>query len=174
MTSSVNNPQHWLRKNWFIPVAACVIAGDMSALHYGNWSGYQIVEAALLFDFVVLIPLLYWWCYRAAGKATIVQAIALGCFAIWATGKAIPAEHHQLLDSIGWLRYVGLAGLIALEVKLLMVVYKAVILSGQSRTDTQKKLESEGMPPWAAKLMALEAALWRKGWLLIKRVFGHK
>ena len=155
-------------------MAFAVVAGDLSSVYFGGWSDAQILEAALLFDFVVLIPLLYWWCYRSKGRVAIVQAIALACFAIWATGKVIPTEHRYLLDPISWLRYVGLAGLLALEIKLAIVVYQAVVFSGQSKDDAQKVFESEGLPPWLAKFMAFEASLWRKVWLFVERVFGRK
>jgi len=174
MTSTTSSPQNWLSRHWFLVVAFAVVAGDLSSVYFGGWSDAQILEAALLFDFVVLIPLLYWWCYRSKGRVAIVQAIALACFAIWATGKVIPTEHRYLLDSISWLRYVGLAGLLALEIKLAIVVYQAVVFSGQSKDDAQKVFESEGLPPWLAKFMAFEASLWRKVWLFVERVFGRK
>lgn len=164
----------WWTSHWFIPVAAVVAVGDLNAAWHGGWEDGPWLEAALLFDFVVLLPLLYWWCYRARGKAAIVQAVALACFAIWATGKAVPAEHHRLLESFAWLRYVGLAGLLVLEIKLGVAVYKAVVLSGQSRDEARAKLESEGMPPWLAKFMAWEASLWRRAWLFMKRFFGKQ
>lgn len=162
----------WWSGHWFFPVAAAVAVGDVSSVYFGGWTDARIVEAALLFDFVLVLPLLYWWCYRARGKAAIVQAVALACFAIWATGKAVPAEHHHLLESFAWLRYVGLAGLAALEIRLGVAVYRAVIVGGQTKAEARAKLESEGMPPWAARVMAWEAALWRKVWLFIRRRIG--
>jgi hypothetical protein len=174
MTSTISNAKNWFSRNWFIPVAVVVAAGDLSSVYFGGWSDSELLEVALLFDFVVVIPLLYWWCYRNKGKAAVVQAFALACFAIWATSKVVPSEHHEILDSISWLRYVGLAGLLALEIKLGIVVYKAVVFSGQSKDDAQAKFESEGIPPWLAKFMAFEATLWRKTWLFIKRLFSKK
>ncbi|MBA4341349.1 MAG: hypothetical protein C0423_04270 [Methylibium sp.] len=150
-----------------------VIVGDVSAVYFGDWTQTGILEVALLFDFAVLLPVLYWWCYRKKGKAAVVQAIALACFAIWATGMVLPEEHREIVDSVGWLRYIGLAGLLVLELKLLVSVYKAVVVSGKSPTDAQAKLESEGMPSWASKLVAMEAAFWRKMWLQLKRLFDR-
>lgn len=172
MNFTVLNAESWLSKNWFLPVAAAIAAGDLSSVYFGGWSSSRLLEAALLFDFVVVVPLLYLWCYRAKGKAAIVQAVALACFAIWATGKVVPAEHRNFLDSISWIRYVGLAGLLALEIKLGIVVYKAVVFSELSKGEAQAKFESEGIPPWLARFMAFEAALWRKVWLFAKRVFS--
>lgn len=171
MTGTMSDATGRLSRHWFLPVAAVVVAGDLSALHWGAWASSSIVEAALLFDFVLLLPLLYGWCYRRKGKAAAVQAIALACFAIWATGKAIPVEQHHVLNSIGWLRTLGLAGLLAVEIKLGVAVYKAVVLSGKSRREAEARLESEGIPPWLAKLMSLEATFWRRVWRLARNLF---
>lgn len=173
MLSTIPNSRRWFTKNWFIPVAFLVIVGDVSSVYFGNWPQTNILEVALLFDFAVLLPVLYWWCYRQKGKATVVKAIALACFAVWATGKALPAEHREVIDSVAWLRYVGLAGLLVLELKLMASVYKAVVVSGKSQAEAQAKLESEGIPSWASKLAAMEAAFWRKVWLHLKRLFGR-
>lgn len=172
MMSPSTAARRWWSGHWFFPVAALVAVGDVSSVYLGGWTDARIVEAALLFDFVVVLPLLYWWCYRARGKAAVVQAVALACFAIWATGKAVPAEHHHLLDTFAWLRWIGLAGLAVLEIKLGVAVYRAVIVAGQSKDEARAKLESEGMPPWAARIMAWEAALWRRAWLFVRRRLG--
>ena len=166
-----SNARSMLLRNWFWPVAVLLVIGDLSSVYLGGWSDSQLVEAALLIDFVVVIPLLYWCCYRAKGKVAVIKALALACFAIWATGKALPDEHRSLLDSISWLRYLALTGLALLEIKLAVTVYKAVVFSGQSKEEAREKLESEGMPPWLAKFMAFEATLWRKVWLLAKSLF---
>ena len=110
MTSFISSPKIWFSRHWFIALALAIVAGDLSSVYLGGWSDAKIIEAALLFDFVVVIPLLYWWCYRSKGRVAIVQAVALACFAIWATGKVVHVEHQNLLDSVSWLRYVGIAG----------------------------------------------------------------
>ncbi len=166
--------RRWWSSHWFLPVAALVAAGDLGSAWWGGWADGRLLEAALLFDFVVLLPLLYAWCYRARGKAAVVQAATLAGFAIWATGKALPAEHHHLLDSLGWLRNVGVAGLLLLEIRLGVAVYKAVVVSGRSRAEAQRSLESEGLPPWLARFMAWEASLWRRVWLFIRRLAGRR
>ncbi len=173
MTFSIPNTGSWFFRNWFWPIALLIAVGDLSSIYFVGWSDTQLLEAAILFDFVVVIPLLYWWCYRHTGKAAVIRSVVLACFALWATAKVIPAEHRHLLDSVSWLRYVGLAGLLILEIKLAVMVYKAVVFFGQSKDQAQATFESEGMPAWLAKIMAFEASLWRKGWLFLRRVFGR-
>lgn len=174
ITTAPLRSKNWLSRHWFIPITMAVAVGDLSSVYFAGWTDAEFVEAALLFDFAVLIPLLYWWCYRAKGRVAVLQAVALSCFAIWCTGKVIPPEHRNLIDSVGWLRYVGLAGLLALEIKLGVMVYKAVVFSGQPKSEAQQTFESEGLPPWTARLMAFEASLWRRAWLFAQRIFGRK
>lgn len=174
MTSAPSTSRTWLSTHWIAPVALAVIAGDLASIWFAGWTDAALVEAALLFDFVVLIPCLYWWCYREKGRTAIVQAVALACFAAWCTGKLVPVEHRHLVDWVGRLRYVGLAALLVLEIKLGIMVYKAVVFSGQSRDDARRTLESEGLPPWLARFMAFEASLWRKAWLFLQRLFSRR
>ena len=102
-----------------------------------------------------------------------VQAVALACFGAWCMGKLVPVEHRHLVDWVGRLRYVGLAALLLLEIKLGVMVYKAVVFSGQSKQDAQRTFESEGMPRWLATFMAFEASLWRRLWLFVQRIFSR-
>lgn len=165
----------WWGRHWFLPVAIVVAMGDMGSVWLGDWrDGGRLLEAALLLDFVVLLPLLYAWCYRSRGKAAVVQAVALACFAIWAMGKTVPVEHQHLLESVAWLRYAGLAGLALLEIKLGVAIYKTVVLSGQPKAQVQQAFESEGVPPWLARFMAWEASLWRRAWRFIQRCCGRR
>lgn len=167
-------PRHWLSRHWFFPVALIVALGDLGSVYATGWTDAALLEAALLFDLAVLLPCLYWWCYRQNGRAAVVKAVALACLAIWCTGKIVPEEHHHFLDAFVWIRYVGLAGLLVLEIKLTVMIYKAVVFSGQSRSEAQQRLESDGLPPWLAKFVAFEASLWRRAWLFLQRVFRRK
>ena len=76
-----------------------------------------------------------------------------------------------MLGTLGILRYVGLMGLALLELKLAVSVYRAVVVSGQSAAQAEQQLTSAGTPAWVARLMALEASLWRKLWEIVRRVF---
>lgn len=174
MNESSTSPFTWLRKHWFLPLAALIVAGDLSAARLGDGQGSQLLEAALLFDLVLLLPALYWFCYRRQGKPALLKALGLACLGIWLCSKAIPAEQQQLLPALSWLRYLGLAGLLALELKLALALYKAVVLKGQSRQEAETQLTSEGMPPWVARLMTFEASLWRKAWKALRRLRPKK
>ena len=68
--------RHWLSRHWFVPVALAVALGDLSSVYFAGWSDARLVEAALLFDFVVLLPCLYVWCYRRKGREAINQDVS--------------------------------------------------------------------------------------------------
>jgi hypothetical protein len=174
MTSTADKVLPWLRSNWFIPIAAIVVLGDLSAVRLATWSVPEVLEAALLFDFAVMLPALYWWCYRSRGRAAVIRALAICCLGIWVAGKALPADGQPILDAVGWLRYVGIAGLVILEIKILLMLWRAIFGAGISVEEARQKIEAQGMPPWVARLMEWEAALYRKVWLFVRRVFRRK
>ncbi len=179
MNSSFQTALSRLRAHWFFLAGGAIIAGDLTIVSLRGWSlgspPPQLIEAALLFDFAVIVPLLYAWCYRAKGKAVVIRALGLSCLAIWATGYVVPPEHHHVLDSVAWLRYVGMVVLALLEIKLLIIFYRSVFSNEKSIEAAANTLATDaGMPPWVARVVALEAKFWRKVWGLLKRITGRK
>ena len=153
-----------LRENWFWPVALLLVAAAWSfgmslpAQDLGGW------EMAVLFDVVITLPLLFALCYR--GKLTrnklIIRILALQCLGIWLATKIVPVESQLLLPQLSWLRYAGLAVLILIELRIMVVLFKTVF-----KVDTTtKQLEEIGMPPFLAKLALLEGRFWR--WVFSK------
>lgn len=133
-----------------------------------------MIEVGLLFSFVIVLPALYWWCYRLREAATITQAIAMACFAIWIAGHVIPPEHQNILITYGWLRYVGIAGLVVVELRVVVFVYVSVFSRDASKADVTDALAQVGMPLWLSRLIAAEALFWRKVWGSAKRIFGQR
>ncbi len=162
----------WFRAHWFFPVAAVVAAGDVTAAFLDRDYAAGLVEAAVLFDLAVVIPAMYWFCYRARGRQTAFRAIAIACLGFWVTGKLIAPEHQFLVQLLWPVRYVGLAVLVCVELWLLFNFYRAIFKAGNAAEEAAVKFSSElGLPAWAAKIVALEATFWRKLWRLVKRVF---
>jgi hypothetical protein len=163
-----------LRANWFVLAAAAIVAADFTAVSLDNWSNPALLEAGLLFDLSIIIPALYLWCYRARGKAAILRALALSCLGIWVAGHIVPSEHQQFLSTVGFVRYVGLAIVFVIEVKLVIMIYRGVFRGGDdANAVTIAAAKDAGMPEWAARLMAWEASLWHKGWSAVRRLFGR-
>ena len=154
--------------------AAVVLIGDIALASLDSWSDPQLLEVGILFDLSVVVPALYLWCYRSRGKAAIVRAIALSCLGIWVAGHVVPNEHHQVLSTVGLVRYVGLAVLVVIELKLVAMIFRAAFRRDNDAAPTVLATAKDaGMPEWAAHLMAWEASLWRKAWDAIRRMAGR-
>jgi hypothetical protein len=164
----------WLRNNWFYPLATAVALGDVSALHFQDWSNPRLLEAALVFDLAVVLPLLYLWCYRAQGTAAIVRAICLASLGIWATGHIVPLEHQHLLGSLSWLRTMAMVVLVLIEIKILFSFYKAIFASDKTPEEIAEKLTSDiKLPTWLTRVVALEARVLRSVSAFVKGILGR-
>ena len=163
-----------LRTHWFFFVAAAVVAADSFLASLDGWSNPRLIEAGILFDLGIVIPTLYLWCYRSRGKAAVIRAIALSCLGIWVAGHVVPSEHHQILSTVGFFRYIGLAVLIVIELKLAAIIVRATFRRDSDAAPAVLTAAKEaGMPEWAARLMAWEASLWRKAWDAVRRIAGR-
>ena len=156
-----------LRKNWFWPVAfgLIIVAWSLSAsLPSQDINGWEV---AVLFDVLITLPLLFALCYR--GKLTrknlIMRIVALQCLGIWLATKIVPVESQRLLLQLSSLRYAGLAVLVMIELRIMVMLVKAVFKA----ETTSKQLEEIGMPPFLAKLALMEARFWRWVFSLFKR-----
>ncbi len=162
-----------LKAHWFLPVAMLVAGGDLALALIDSWSDPAVVEAGIVFDLAVVLPALYWWCYRKRGRAVLLKAAALSCLGIWVAGHIVPDQHHDLISTVGFARYVGLAVLLVIELKLVVAIYRAAFSrAGSNHALTAAK--EAGMPDWAARLMAWEASLWRRGWESVRRLVKRR
>jgi len=160
-----------LRAHWFIFAAALIVAGNWLALPGVRADLPRLAEPAALFDLAVLLPVLYWLCYRHRRKDAGLRALALSCLGIWAVSKLIPPSEQQLLTHLTPLRYVGLAVLVAIELKIVMALYRAVF-SGATRDAAAERIQRQAeLPPWLARLLVAEAMLWRRVWEFVRRLF---
>lgn len=164
-----------LKKHWFWPAAFAIVAVNAMVVAIDGWQAPRIKEFGVLFDFALLIPALYLICYRASGKKAFVRTIALACLGVWATGHVVPSTHHFLISQIDWVRYVGLAVLVLIEIRLAIEIWR-LAFRGHAEDASQairEKAEKEGAPPWVAKLMAAEAKIWKQLWRFARKPFGR-
>ncbi|AKS42555.1 hypothetical protein [Wenzhouxiangella marina] len=162
----------FLRSHWFWPAAVTVGVLNAFVLVLDGWRSPQIKELGVLFDLAILLPILYLICYRATGKRALVRCLAMACLGIWAAGHIVPDENHAILIEVGFLRYVGLAVLIAIEIRIGVEIFKLAFRSEsdiESDTAIKQKAEQEGIPSWVATLMAWESRVWRKIWTIFRR-----
>lgn len=162
-----------LKTHWFLPVAALVAGGDLALALVDSWSDPALMEAGILFDLAVVLPALYWWSYRKRGRAALLKAAGLSCLGIWVAGQIVPDQHHDLISTVGFARYIGLAVLLVIELKLVVAIYRAAI-SKPGANHALAAAKDAGMPEWAARLMAWEASLWRRGWESVRRLVKRR
>ena len=162
------------KNHWFWPAAIAVCSVNALVLLLDGWQSPQIKEAGVLFDFAVLIPALYLICYWKIGKKAVIKTIAFACLGIWVAGHIVPNEHHAILNEVGSLRYVGLAVLLAIEIRIGIEIFRLAFRSkshAESDSAVKRKAEEEDIPPWVANIMAWESRMWRKTWSTIRGLF---
>jgi hypothetical protein len=161
----------WVRAHWFYLAAALVLVSDILIANFEDGPKYRLLEMGVMLDQIVIMPLLYWFCYRVRGKQVMVRTLAIACLGFWIAGKIVPLEQQSLLIELAPLRYVGLGVLVLIELKLMVMLYRAFFTSEKSSEAIAAKLVADaGMPPWAAKLMAWEARFWKRVWNAVKRL----
>lgn len=160
--------------HWFLLVAPLVVAADAYVAIGARGEIDRLVEAGLLFDLAVLIPCLYWLCYRGRGRKAVVRAAALCCLGIWAALKLVPETEHELLNYVAPLRYFGIAALVWLEVAVAVTIYRAAFNGGSAHEVAAQAQDKADLPPWAARLLAREALFWRGAWHWLRRFVGGK
>jgi len=154
-----------LRAHWFFLAAVAVVSTDLFIGTSDDWSNARLLEAGIIADLTIFIPALYLWCYRSRGKAALLRAVALSCLGIWIAGYIVPSEHQLLLAEIGFIRYIGLAVLLVIQLKLMAMIYRAAFQSDSDATSAAlTSVKDGGMPEWVARILAWEASLWRKAW----------
>ena len=159
-----------LQAHWFMPVAFAVAAADFVLARMTDWHPARPLEAGVILDFALLLPILYGICYRRRGRAAWVRAAALACLGIWLAGRVVPAAHQELLGNLRPLRYAGMAVLFLAELRLAVAIYRAAFSSQPEETRrTLAAAEQAGVPRWVTRLMAWEASLWRRAWHRVQR-----
>jgi hypothetical protein len=158
----------WLRRNWFLPLLALLLAIEFAFARSIDWSQPRVPEAAMLFDLCLFLPALHFLCYRRklAWKPLLVRTAALALLGIYVASKLIPPAAQGLVAELGWARTAGLVVLALIELRLLAVALKLVF---GGRATAEEVAERTGAPPWIARLMLLEARFWKWLWRSIRR-----
>ncbi|MGL4575583.1 MAG: hypothetical protein ACRCV9_12445 [Burkholderiaceae bacterium] len=172
MPMSFANLKLRLTQHWFFVAATLVISVNSAIAFTDAWEAPRLLEAGMLFDLAVVIPALYWWCYRKTGKTIWPRVIALMCLGIWAAGHLVPDQHHHLLSDLSVLRYAGLAVLVLLELKLVFAMYRAAFGSGEhAQRELDEAFDAATLPPWAQRIVKWEVGVWKKIGAAFKRMF---
>jgi len=164
----------WLKANWFLVVALLVVGTDLVILQTPNSASPRLLEVGLLCDLAIVVPGLYIARYWRNGKRTFLRAIALASLGFWSVSKLLPESGQFLTQSLWPVRYVALAVLVAIELKVALAIYRSVF-RGASRQEAARALQSEaGMPAWAARVAAAEAAIWRTAYIKARALLQRR
>ncbi len=175
MLTAMDGPRRSWRPYWFAMAGTVVAAANLTLARFDDWSEPGLVEAGILFDLAVVIPGLYWWCHRSRGRPALLRAIALSCLGIWIAGHLVPDEHHRALGTVGILRYIGLAVLVVIELKLIVVFVRATFGGDDDpRPAVLAAARDADLPLWIARLLAWEASMWRRVWNAVRRMAGRR
>ena len=172
--NKVSSAAIWIKANWFFLVAASLVATDATIMQLRIGAPPRLLEYALLADFCIVLPGIYLSCYWRKGKRSVLRALALASLGFWASSHLLPASGQFIIPELWPVRYLALAALLLIEVKIIVAFYRSVF-SGASPQDAAKRLQNEsGMPAWAAKLAAAEAALWGKVYNMVKALLSSR
>ncbi|PZO06796.1 MAG: hypothetical protein DCF27_12230 [Lysobacteraceae bacterium] len=166
--------RHPASTHWFFLVAPIVVAADVFVALSSRGEIDRLIEAGLLFDLAVLLPCLYWICYRSGGKKVAIRALALCCLGIWVAQMLVPEGEHDLMGYVAPLRYVGIAALVWIELLVIVALYRFIFKGGDTPSAVARIQTQADLPPWVAKLLVLEAMFWRRVWQAVKKLFSRE
>lgn len=163
MTTAARPLYSRLSHHWFILAALLILSGSIVATQTADWANEALLlESALIFDLGVLLPLLFWVCYRFEAKATVLRSVAIACGGIWLATYLVPSEHQSLLPFVAFLRYGAIATLLYIEVRVVAALYWSVVLGRIPTDQAAAHLSREaGIPEALAAFMAKEALFWK-------------
>ena len=158
----------WMKANWFVVAVPLLLLVEWLVVRDLGGEMGRFLEAVVLFDLCLFMPLLYVLCYRrSVPRAQLVlRAVALACLGIYLATYLVPEPLQAVLPQLGPLRLAGLAVLMLIELRLLFLALRMVW--GRDASVEQVQAAS-GAPPWIARLMVLEARMWKRLWRLIRR-----
>ena len=158
----------FLRLNWFFPLVlllfAIVWALSAATINDASTADIRALELALLADVFVTLPVLFWLCFRnqSARQRLALGIVAAICSGLWFATWVVPAESQGYLRPFAWVRYIGVAIIVTVEVGLVVGIARIIWKPEAEARD----IEALGVPPMVARLMMAEARFWR--WVLHK------
>ncbi len=90
---------------------------------------------------------------------------AIACLGVVLASWLVPAAEQQLIEQVGWLRLIGIAVLVLIELRLAVA---AVRIAFGSDARPEELAARTDMPLPIARLMALEARFWKAVWRFIR------
>lgn len=164
--------QSMFSKHWFVALAPLVIASNALVVSIGPID--RVVEFGVLFDLIVLVPALYFLCYRSQMNRPFVKVLGLACLGVWMATKMIPEPDRMALTYLEPLRFVGLIVLVIVEFAVVRMIYRSLSAGDRSDTVAKQITTDADVPDWVARLLVWEAGLWRKLFGFLRRLVGRE
>lgn len=152
-----------IRRHWFYLLLPFAVAASLTLRSSIDWRSEAFrMEATTLFDWCVFLPAMFVLCYRRelTAGALAVRTVGIACAGLWAARLIVPDDHERLIAAVAWLRYPGMAVLLAAEALVLVALFKVTF----SKTPDPGELVRLGVPSFVARLMLAEARFWRWAW----------
>lgn len=152
----------WFTANWFVVAAPSLFlaAALVSRSAFTAVEG-PVMERALLFDACVTLPALYALCYGRSLSLwqLALRMVGIACLGIYFLGFIVPVEEQRLLPAFAWARTAGMILLIVIELRILIATLGLLF---RPDTTAEEVAARSGMPMLTAKLMLLEARMWKR------------
>ena len=160
--------QSWLKANWFVAAVPLLLLVEWLVVHDLSGDMGRFLEAVVLFDLCLFMPLLYVLCYRRSIplRHLLLRTLGLACLGVYLATYLVPEPLQAVLPQLGIVRIAGLAVLVLVELRLLIVAMRLVW--GQDAS-VERVQAASGAPAWIARLMVMEARFWKWLWRLIRR-----
>ncbi len=162
-----SNIRLMISNHWFLLAAPLVLLTNLFVTQHEVIT--PLVEFGVLFDLVILVPVLYVLCYRARKRGIGAKALALACLGVWVATQLVPEQSRNLLVYLQPLRYVGLAVLVIMELALIRMIFTSLMSGASSDSVERQVVDESDVPEWVAKLMVWEAGLWRRLFSMFRR-----
>lgn len=159
-----------MRRHWFVLLLLLLASASYGFTTSIDWQlDGRVAEMVLLFDVCVSLPSLYFLCYRGTltSKQMALRLLGLACLGIWFVSWLVPESAQSMISQFGWLRSVGIAILVVIELR---VITGAIKMAFSGKASADELASASGAPPWIARLMLLEARFWRWLW---RRISGR-
>jgi hypothetical protein len=122
----------------FFAVASVVIAANAVIVGiYPRFAGGAPPEWPLIFDFLVLLPLLYFVFNRHRGKSAVLGALAMAGLGTFAGSLILPAESKQAWQVIEDFRQVAIVFLLAVQFAWILSLLVRVVRASPTENPEQ-------------------------------------
>lgn len=159
----------WLKANWFVAAVPPLLLIEWWIVRAIGADMGPHLEAVVLFDLCLFMPLLYILCYGRTLplKHLLLRVLGLTCLGVYLASYMVPNAAQQILPNLSAARTIGLAVLALVELRLLIAVLRVTF--GRGEATAEQIGAASGAPAWVARLMLLEARFWKAAWRMIRR-----